>query len=116
MDAMDLLDQAEDLDIKYPVEAILDERTVRRQEEYFVKWVGYATPNWEPATTVQDCGALDVWEHQIHANVVEASAATTGPSALNWRQAMKSEHATQFYLAAQTEMSQLEANNTWDVV
>ena len=41
------------------VEEILDERNRYRKKEYLVKWKGYLEPNWQPASNVEECEALD---------------------------------------------------------
>ena len=45
----------------YDVEAILSERTRRRQKQYKVKWKGYARPTWEPAFAVKETDALKAY-------------------------------------------------------
>jgi hypothetical protein len=51
----------------FEVEAILDEREVKRgwghQHELLVKWTGYAEPTWEPADAMEEVAALDEFEH-----------------------------------------------------
>jgi hypothetical protein len=50
----------------FEVEAILDEREVRRgqgrRRELLVKWTGYAEPTWEPADAMEEVAALDEFE------------------------------------------------------
>lgn len=51
---------------EYLVERIMDERTKRvgrgTRREFLVKWSGYSTPTWTPATNLEDTEALDEWE------------------------------------------------------
>jgi len=44
------------------VEAIVDEKHEGNRRKYFVKWVGWPKPTWEPRENVKDTEALDVWE------------------------------------------------------
>ncbi|GMF54743.1 unnamed protein product [Phytophthora fragariaefolia] len=50
-------------DDEYVVEAILDDRwsistgTGRNQREFYVKWLGYEDPTWEPVSNLS-CGGL----------------------------------------------------------
>jgi len=50
----------------FEVEAILDEREVKRgrgrRRELLVKWTGYAEPTWEPADAMEEVAALDEFE------------------------------------------------------
>lgn len=53
---------------EYLVERIMDERVKRvgrgTRQEFLVKWTGYSTPTWTPATNLEDTQALDEWEHR----------------------------------------------------
>ena len=46
----------------------MDERVKRvgrgTRQEFLVKWTGYSTPTWIPATNLEDTQALDEWEHR----------------------------------------------------
>ena len=44
---------------EYEVEAILRDREHRGQKQYLVKWTGWRTPTWEPASAMADTIALD---------------------------------------------------------
>jgi len=44
------------------VEAIVDEKYEGNRRQYFVKWVGWPEPTWEPRENVEDTEALDAWE------------------------------------------------------
>ena len=50
----------------FEVEAILDDREVKRgrgrRRELLVKWTGYAEPTWEPADAMEEVVALDEFE------------------------------------------------------
>ena len=46
---------------EYVVEAILEERMKRKKKEYLVKWLGYPTPDWQPAENLDDTEALQDW-------------------------------------------------------
>jgi chromodomain-containing protein len=56
------------------VERIMDERTKRvgrgTRREFLVKWTGYNTPTWTPATNLEDMQALDEWEAREGSNVM----------------------------------------------
>ena len=51
----------------FEVEAILDERDVKRgrgrHRKLLVKWIRYAEPTWEPADAMEEVAALDKFEH-----------------------------------------------------
>ena len=47
-------DEDEDEEEMFPVEKILATRTIRRQVQYRVKWVGYDRPTWELASNIPD--------------------------------------------------------------
>ena len=49
---------------EYLVEEILDSKLVRRQLKYCVKWVGYDTPTWEPASNLEGVAALDLYHRR----------------------------------------------------
>lgn len=49
---------------EFEIEAILGERTHRRQKQYKVKWTGYSRPSWEPASALEDTAALDEYERR----------------------------------------------------
>ena len=52
-----------DSDEEYPVERIMGERVLRNGlRQYEVRWVGWATTTWEPASNLVDTAALDAWE------------------------------------------------------
>ena len=44
----------EDGEPLYAPEKVMDQRTIRNELEYFVKWVDYAEPTWEPAVHLKD--------------------------------------------------------------
>ena len=46
----------------YQVEAIVGERTFRRQRQVLVKWVGWHRPTWEPRAEMVLLSALADWE------------------------------------------------------
>jgi hypothetical protein len=52
-------------DQEYVVEAILDEKTIRKGRgqaiKLLVKWEGYARPTWEPQDALEDTKAYDIW-------------------------------------------------------
>ena len=33
----------------------------RKKKEYLVKWLGYPTPDWQPAENLEDTEALQDW-------------------------------------------------------
>ena len=43
-------------------EAIIDKKYEGNERTYFVKWVSWPEPVWEPRKNVEDTEALDVWE------------------------------------------------------
>ena len=62
------LETETDPDQEYEVEEILDQRWVRNQQEYLVKWKGYSQEEntWEPIKNLESCqGRIDQY-HQRH--------------------------------------------------
>ena len=114
----DLLEEvaSEDED-EYPVEAILDERTTKNKgRELLVKWVGYKTPKWYPWRNFEETEAYDLWENRLKVHNVKVHSASNGGDSLNWHQAMRSDHAPEFKLAADKEIASLRENDTWKLV
>lgn len=56
---------------EYVVEAILAHRYHRNRLQYRVKWRGYDDPSWEPATTLEDCQALDDYLVSLGLRLIE---------------------------------------------
>ncbi|MDI6015458.1 reverse transcriptase domain-containing protein [Escherichia coli] len=44
---------------EWEVEKIVKERTVRGKHQLLVKWAGWETPTWEPASALEETAALD---------------------------------------------------------
>lgn len=56
---------AADSEGKYEVESILKEMTTRQGgKRYYVKWIGYKKPTWEPAEVIQEDAPEKVAEYQ----------------------------------------------------
>lgn len=97
---------------EYLVEYIDDERTDELGRSKFrVKWFGWPKKTWEPIWNVEETEAYDQW-----VNRVEAFTASNGGDTLNWTQAMRSEWAQEYKLAADKEMASLAENGTWKIV
>ena len=113
----ELEDEGNRSEDEYPVERIEDERTsAAGGTEYLVKWVGYCKSTWEPLHSIEETKAFDLWVNRVAAHVVEAHAASNGGDSLNWHQAMRSEHAPEYKLAADKEYASLIENGTWKLV
>ena len=119
-DTLDLLDaEVEDSDDEeYAIESILNERQHKANgKQYRVKWVGYKTPTWEPATLLEDTQALDAWESRIQAYAAKARGGNNiNPNALTYKQAMKTPQKEQYLEAARKEYQSLMDNGTWKLV
>jgi hypothetical protein len=48
---------------EYFIEAILDSRIHCCKLQYFIKWIGYDMPDWEPAELHSESEAVD-WFHE----------------------------------------------------
>jgi hypothetical protein len=72
---------------QYSVKAIRDARTVHGKKEYLVKWVGYATPTWEPEETIAADAPAAVEEYEAfldrrsQARVTRSRAQSATPAA-----------------------------------
>jgi hypothetical protein len=70
----------------YSVKAIHDARTVHGKKEYLVKWIGYATPTWEPEETITTDAPDAVKEYEAfldrrsQARVTRSRAAPVAPT------------------------------------
>ena len=47
---------------EYEVEKITRKRKRGRGYQFYVKWVGWKKPTWEPAHKLKNCAALDAFE------------------------------------------------------
>ena len=47
---------------EYEVEKITRKRKRGRGYQFYVKWVGWKKPTWEPAHKLKNCAALDDFE------------------------------------------------------
>lgn len=71
---------------QYSVKAIHDARTVHGKKEYLVKWIGHATPTWEPEETITTDAPDAVKEYEAfldrrsQARVTRSRAATATPA------------------------------------
>lgn len=97
----------------YVVEAIVGEREINGEKQYFVKWLGYddSENTWEPHSNVADLEALDKWENRTMAlfTIVETELTTVA-------QALSTPDASKWQEAINNELSSLYKNNTWTVI
>src|SRR5262249_366633 len=59
---------------EYEVDEILDSKHVWRRIKYLVKWAGYDQPTWEPAESVDELRAVDVFHERYPGKLRPSSA------------------------------------------